>query len=676
MEIEAKFAVPDKKTLARLGAAGELAGCALGAPTLVEMCDTYLDTASRAILGAGYVLRHRQREHDVVMTLKSTGGARGGVHRREELEITLPRDVAPADWPADPLRDKVLALCTGAPLEPLVELTQRRRFRAVTRDGREIAELALDEVTVATAVGELPPYRELEVELRADGTEADLELLVSALRDDLALKPEPLSKFERAMAAAGLVPASDAGLPDDTQRADDGALLDDSQRGVLRRVARRKGVYAHRAKALLALDAGETQVNAGASSGLAERTVRYWLMQFRARGLAIFPSRLLAQVPEAHQATAPTASGMLAAPAGSPQAAPAPAAPAPEQPAPPMRAPRRPGVKRTDTMAEAAAKTLRFHFARMLAHESGTRAGTDPEELHDMRVATRRMRAALHIFADHLDPVVTRPLVRGLRRTGRTLGAVRDLDVFHDKMQVYRDALPDERRDELDPLLTALTARRKAARERLLAYLDGPRYARFVDDMRQFVDTPGAGALPAITAGGEARPSSVADVLPAALYTRLAAVWAYDAPLAAADAPLVLYHRLRIAGKFLRYTLEFFEEALGSGAKPMIETTKQLQDHLGDLQDAVVACTVLRNFLTFGAWEPPAGRKARALPPGIVMAPGVATYLAARQSELTRLVTSFPQTWRTVRGAEFAAQAAAVVARLTAARPARRAPSA
>ena len=209
----------------------------------------------------------------------------------------------------------------------------------------------------------------------------------------------------------------------------------------------------------------------------------------------------------------------------------------------------------------------------------------------------------------------------------------------------------------------------------MLEYLDGPRYERFVARMREFLETPHAGALPVIV-DDEARPQNVADVLPGALYDRLAAVWAYDGPLSQPDAPLVRYHRLRIAGKALRYTLEFFEEALGPGARPMIATTKRLQDHLGDLQDAVVACGVLRTFLTFGTWEPPAGRRARALPPELIVAPGVATYLAVRQEEIERLVRTFPRTWHGIRGADFATGAAALVARLTGGQPPRRTPSA
>jgi CHAD domain-containing protein len=286
------------------------------------------------------------------------------------------------------------------------------------------------------------------------------------------------------------------------------------------------------------------------------------------------------------------------------------------------------------------------------------------------------MRAALRIFGPHLDPAATRPLVRGLRATGRTLGDVRDLDVFRLKMQAYLDALPADRRGELDPLIAVLDARRQEARGLMLAYLDGPQYERFADRMRRFLDTPHAGALPAITADGEARPENVADVLPAALYERLAAVWAYDAPLSEPDAPLVRYHRLRIAGKALRYTLEFFEEALGRKVKPMIETSKRLQDHLGDLQDAVVACGVLRTFLTFGAWEAPSGRRSRSAPLEIIVAPGVATYLAARQNELSQLVETFPPVWQAVRGAEFAGEAVTLVERLTTGQSPRRRPSA
>ncbi|MEJ2757266.1 MAG: CYTH domain-containing protein, partial [Anaerolineales bacterium] len=81
----------------------------------------------------------------------------------------------------------------------------------------------------------------------------------------------------------------------------------------------------------------------------------------------------------------------------------------------------RPGIEPDDAMSEAGRKVLRFHYRRMLYHEPGTRLGEDAEALHDMRVATRRMRAAFRLFGDYFDPQVMAPLVKGLKRTGRSL---------------------------------------------------------------------------------------------------------------------------------------------------------------------------------------------------------------------------------------------------------------
>ena len=87
----------------------------------------------------------------------------------------------------------------------------------------------------------------------------------------------------------------------------------------------------------------------------------------------------------------------------------------------------------TDVDADAsiravALSVLRRHFSVMLAKEPGTRLADDIEELHDMRVATRRLRAVLSLFEDVL-PVTVTKLGSELAWLGRTLGAVRDLDV-------------------------------------------------------------------------------------------------------------------------------------------------------------------------------------------------------------------------------------------------------
>ncbi len=316
---------------------------------------------------------------------------------------------------------------------------------------------------------------------------------------------------------------------------------------------------------------------------------------------------------------------------------------------------KRPPIERDDTMALAAVKVLRLHFNKMLAHEKGTRLGDDPEELHDMRVATRRMRMALRIFAPYLDTQEVHPALKGMRRTGRRLGVVRDLDVFKGKAVKYVERLPQRRRGELDGLLAAWDLEYAARRAELIAYLDGRRYRRFVERMAELLEEPPERLS---APGGQ---GTVAQVLPMLLHRDVADVLGAGA-LVGPGAPLTRFHELRIAGKALRYTLEFFAAPLGRGALPLIATMKGLQDHLGDLQDAVVASGLVRDYLTHGRWQAP-GDGAPA-PNTIVVDAGAARYLAARQQEMEELIAGFPAVWPTIAGEEFGGRLARALARL------------
>ena len=199
MEIEAKFALPDTHTFQRLQAVDRLAGFALSAGQVQQVCDTYLDAVGRPILGAGYACRRREQNDGILITLKGLGGVQSAVHRREELEVWIPSDLPPAQWPPSPARERVLQLVGLAALLPLFELQQARLVRRMTRDERLVAELSLDDVHVKAGNRE-QAYLEAEVELKSQGTEDDLASIVTCLRDEWKLKPEPLSKFERALA--------------------------------------------------------------------------------------------------------------------------------------------------------------------------------------------------------------------------------------------------------------------------------------------------------------------------------------------------------------------------------------------------------------------------------------------------------------------------------------------
>ena len=394
-----------------------------------------------------------------------------------------------------------------------------------------------------------------------------------------------------------------------------------------------------RAKVLLFYNAGKDTRQISATLGLSLRSVQHWRREFQKHGMDIFsranrsksPSNpTLQEIQEAH-------------PAAPPQKRKSTPKPAPSKPHFP-RVRKNPGVKADDLMAEAGRKILRFNFAHMLSHEKGTRLGEDIEELHDMRVATRRMRAAFDIFRPYFKPKAGKNLLKRLRATGRALGRVRDLDVFLEKAGHYLATLPENERSGLEPLMNAWRGEWLAERDKLLTYLDSEKYQQFKENFNDFVSKPSAGAQSG--SGVNLEPNLIRHVAPILIYQNLAAVRAYEKVIS--NAVIEQLHALRIKFKKLRYTLEFFREVLGAQSKEVIEDLKILQDHLGDLNDANVACRVLQEFID--TWEErqidlPLQERQNPEP--------VVAYLATKHAERHNLMVSFPQAWAHFNRSEF-----------------------
>jgi CHAD domain-containing protein len=398
-----------------------------------------------------------------------------------------------------------------------------------------------------------------------------------------------------------------------------------------------------RARILLLYNAGKDTREISETVGLAPRTVRFWHREFVNRGMAIFSSTTEVEQME----TLPGKPAIEEPASVEPTPLPKEKAPA-RKPAPAKihfpRLSKNPGIKADDPMAEAGRKILCFHFAHMLSHEKGTRLGEDIEELHDMRVATRRMRAAFEVFEPFYKPKAVKPHLKGLRATGRALGRVRDLDVFMEKAERYLETLPKGERPGLEPLLDAWQQERALARDEMLAHLDSKSYQQFKQDFNDFVSTPGAGARP--ISGVNPSPNLVQHVAPVLIYTHLAAVRTYETIIT--NATIEQLHALRIEFKKLRYTLEFFREVLGAQAKEVITDLKTLQDHLGDLNDANVACQILREFIE--TWE----ERVTDLPLHERQNPEpVVTYLAAKHAERHKLMVTFPEAWAHFNRPEF-----------------------
>ena len=232
----------------------------------------------------------------------------------------------------------------------------------------------------------------------------------------------------------------------------------------------------------------------------------------------------------------------------------------------------------------------------MNLHEPGTRQG-DVEALHDMRVATRRMRAALRVFSEFLDSKDMRPFAADLGKIGRILGSVRDLDVFRQKTEpFFAPQTADTPERDASALWQAWEQTYSVARQTMLEYLDDPEYRQFKTAFARFLREPGAGARSLYSRKHPVVPHKLRHVIPIVVYRRWANIRAYDDVIAGPDVAIETLHQLRIDCKRLRYTLEFFQAVLGRNAQKMIEALKQIQDHLGDLQDTQVAVETVREY--------------------------------------------------------------------------------
>jgi triphosphatase len=280
------------------------------------------------------------------------------------------------------------------------------------------------------------------------------------------------------------------------------------------------------------------------------------------------------------------------------------------------------------TTGEFAFRVLREQFAIFLAHEPGTRIGEDPEELHDMRVATRRMRAAMKIFEDSL-PARTRAFRDSLKWVAGALGDVRDIDVQLEHLESWASEAAPEDREPLMALRAVLEGQRAKARKAMLRTLDSRRYARLVASFASFLRKgPSRRALAARRPIKEAAPDLVRKP-----YRKVRKL---GDPLTE-ESSAEEYHELRKKGKRLRYALEFLSGIYGEQTKEFIKPLKDLQDVLGDHQDAEVATSHLRELSV-------ARGRGRRLPPETIFVMGGISHRYEIQAR--ELSTQFPEAYR------------------------------
>ena len=258
--------------------------------------------------------------------------------------------------------------------------------------------------------------------------------------------------------------------------------------------------------------------------------------------------------------------------------------------------PKRSAIIADEPVPEVGRKVLRRHYKRLLKHEDGTRMGDDIEDLHQMRVATRRLRAALQVFGPYLPAKQVRQARKCLRATTRALGPVRDMDVQIERLQAFGADEAADSYEMLLPLLDSWHRRRQKTHRKMLKYLASRDYKDFKCVLKRLTSkkikqaekrSPGESYHVAML--------PVRHIVPALLWNLYQRIWAYEIVLD--GAPVEVLHALRIDCKRFRYALESVQRVLGESRKALIAPISEAQEHLGELQDADVSRQLVATFL-------------------------------------------------------------------------------
>jgi CHAD domain-containing protein len=217
-------------------------------------------------------------------------------------------------------------------------------------------------------------------------------------------------------------------------------------------------------------------------------------------------------------------------------------------------------------------------YEMMLANDPGVRLGKDIEALHQLRVATRRSRALLRAARGLVAAEWAEPLRRELAWLGGLLGPVRDADVLLEHLDAEAGALEGDDARAFRRLRARLAAERDDGRAALLEGMGSARYFELLDRLEGVSTAP---------AGDDAQP--LADIAAAEFASLRKAVKAL--PKRPTDDEL---HNVRIHTKRARYAAELASPELGKRGAKLVERAKEVQDVIGEHQDAFVAEERLR----------------------------------------------------------------------------------
>jgi CHAD domain-containing protein len=282
-----------------------------------------------------------------------------------------------------------------------------------------------------------------------------------------------------------------------------------------------------------------------------------------------------------------------------------------------------PDLAKHPDLIEVMHHALAASVAQLVHHDPGARLGDDEEDVHKLRVATRRLRSDLRSFEPLLRAARVDPVRTELKWLGGVIGTVRDTDVLGARLRELAAGEPSLDAAGVSALLAHLDAQAEAARAAMLTTLRDARYMVLLDTLVALAAAPPL-----------AKHSKLAERSSRQGAARIARTpWRHLA-VAVANLPAVpsdpALHRVRILAKRTRYAAEAIAPVIGSDADRFASRVEDLQTILGDHQDTVFAEAWLRD----AAAANPVGRDA------------ACRLIALEQSRRVELRGEWPRVWK------------------------------
>lgn len=276
-----------------------------------------------------------------------------------------------------------------------------------------------------------------------------------------------------------------------------------------------------------------------------------------------------------------------------------------------------------DPLTVAAQRIMADLLQQVQAYQDGLETTTDTVSVHETRKGVRSLRTALRLFGPYFEEGLLDGYRKRFRKFMRRLAHSRDADVFLFKLEGYlaQNTPTVSQQASFDSLRRYWQGRLEEANESIRKLMAKGKYHLLMDECGRFTQ---ADVQAADGRGDAVVPWKVRHLAPLFIAQKVTEVRAFDDHIQ--DASLARLHRLRIATKELRYTLEFFEPVLDPKVSSALETVKQLLLQLGDVNDARIHLQMLA--------ETPD-----------VAAAAILEYRQVKEEELERLRQGLPGLW-------------------------------